>query len=266
VRTQASAEAGAAPADGTAAISGLADPADYGDRWAEIYDMHPAHPTAEDAEPAADLLSGLAGSGAALEFGIGTGRVALPLAARSVAVSGMDVSRAMLERLAEKPGADEIHAVVGDIRRDRVDGRFSLVYAVFNTVLMVPSQADQVACFRNAAAHLEPNGFFVVEAFVPEFEKLALSESIGVRRVDDEGAWLLAMRHDPLQQLILSEAIRVGASGTHRYPIAVRYAWPAELDLMGELAGFSLVERFGGWGREPFDTTSRDQVSIYRLS
>ena len=122
----------------------MPDPGEYGERWAEIYDTYPAHPSAQDAEPAADLLRELAGGGAALDFGIGTGRIALPLAARGVVVAGIDASRAMLDRLAEKPGGESIRTVVGDITHDRVEGRFSLVYATFNTVLMVPSQPEQV--------------------------------------------------------------------------------------------------------------------------
>jgi SAM-dependent methyltransferase len=243
----------------------LPDPADYGERWAEIYDSYGAHPSAEDAEPAADLLAELAGSGAALEFGIGTGRIALPLAGRGVAVAGVEASPAMLDLLAAKPGAERIQAVLGDITEVRVDGRFSLVFAAFNTVLMVPTQQGQIRCFENAAAHLEPGGHFVVEAFVPDFEKLALSESIQVRQLDDEGVWLLAMRHDPLEQLIFSETIRAGEGGTRRYPITLRYVFPSELDLMARLAGFSLVDRYESWSRAPFTKDSRNQVSVYRL-
>jgi SAM-dependent methyltransferase len=242
----------------------LPDPADYGERWAEIYDDHPVHPTAEDAEPAADLLAELAGSGAALELGIGTGRIALPLAARGVAVVGVDASPTMLDLLAAKPGAERIQAVLGDITDVHVEGRFSLVFAAFNTVLMVPTQSGQIRCFENAAAHLEPEGHFVVEAFVPEFEKLALSESVQVRKVDDDGAWLLAMRHDPLEQLIASETIRAGADGMRRYPTTLRWAFPPELDLMARLAGFSLVDRYESWSRAPFTKESRNQVSVYR--
>lgn len=245
----------------------IPDAEDYGERWAEIYDLHPSHPTAADAEPAAEFLRELAGEdGAALEFGIGTGRVALPLAARGVRMSGLEASQSMLDRLLEKPGAETIHAVLGDIRRDRLPQRFGLVYAVFNTVLMVPTREGQLATFRNAAAHLDADGFFVVETFIPEFEKLALSESTQVRSVDDDGAWLLAMRHDPVRQFIAAEAIRIDQGGTRRYPITLRYAWPSELDLMAELAGFRLVRRNGGWRGEPFVSSSRNHISVYRLN
>jgi SAM-dependent methyltransferase len=242
------------------------DPGEYGERWAAIYDSYPAHPSAEDAEPAADFLFALANGGRALEFGIGTGRIALPLAARGLEVWGIEASRAMLDRLAEKPGGDGIRAVLGDITRDRAAGSYRLVYAAFNTVLMVPTQAGQVQCFRNAAAHLEADGFFVVEAFVPDFAKLAAGDAVQVRHIDDEGAWLLSTHHDALLQVIASETIRVGSNGTERYPITLRYAWPPELDLMAELAGLRLVERTANWSRAPFTEASRNQVSVYRLS
>jgi Methyltransferase domain len=238
----------------------------YGDRWASIYDAYPAHPSAEDAEPAADLLTPLAGGAEALEFGIGTGRVALAVAARGVTVRGIDASVAMLEQLARKPGGDKIDVVAGDITTCRMEGMFGVVYAVFNTVLMVLTQEGQVQCFRNAAAHLSSGGHFVVEAFIPEFTKLAGTGADLVRSIDDEGAWLLSTRHDPLAQLISSDAIRVGPRGIQRYPTTLRYAWPAELDLMARLAGFRLVSRYSDWRCAPLTADSRNQVSVYQLS
>ncbi len=241
------------------------DPAAYGERWVEIYDAYPAHPTAEDAEPAADVLADLAGDYAALEFGIGTGRVAIPLSARGVDVRGIDASSAMLQRLREKPGGGTIPVLRGDIRRDRMDGRYLLVYAVFNTLVMLLNQADQVSCFENAAKHLEPGGWFVVETFVPDFHKLTMRKSIDVKHLDRTGAWLLSMHHDPLRQLIFNESIRIDATGVQRYPVTLRYAWPSELDLMARFAHLHLVDRFASWLREPYEHTSRNQISIYRL-
>lgn len=246
--------------------TGTPAPHAYGDRWASIYDTYPAHPTEADAEPAADLLAPLAGGAAALEFGIGTGRVALAVAARGITVRGIDASAAMLEQLACKPGGDKIDVVTGDITTCRAAGTFGLVYAVFNTVLMVLTQEGQVQCFRNAAAHLSRGGHFVVEAFIPEFTKLAGTGADLVRSIDDEGAWLLSTRHDPLAQLISSDAIRIGPGGVQRYPTTLRYAWPAELDLMAQLAGFRLVSRYSDWRRAPVTAQSRNQVSIYQLS
>jgi hypothetical protein len=171
----------------------------------------------------------------------------------------------MLARIARRPGGRQVTSEVGDITELRLGRRFDLVFAVFNTVLMVPSQDGQVRCFRTAAAHLEPGGHFVVEAFVPDFTKLAGFESVQVRAVDDDGAWLLASRHDPLRQQIRNETIHVGPEGTRRYPILLRYAWPAELDLMARLAGFRLVDRFADWHRTPLTPAARNQVSVYRL-
>lgn len=238
----------------------------YGESWAEIYDSYPLHPTAEDAEPAADLISSIAPGGSALEFGIGTGRIAIPLSARGLTVWGVEVSPAMLDRLADKPGGGAVHAVIGDISSCRVGTTFDVVYAAFNTVLMLPTQDEQVRCFRNAALHLWTGGCFVVEAFVPDFAKLTRRRAIDVRQLDDAGAWLVSMHHDPLRQLIFNETIRVDASGPHRYPITLRYAWPQELDLMARLAGFTLRERWADWRRAPFGESSRNQVSIYELS
>jgi SAM-dependent methyltransferase len=238
---------------------------EYGDRWAGIYDAYPAHPSEQDAQPAADLLVPLADGGAALEFGIGTGRMALALAARGVTVCGIDASAAMLDQLARKPGGDTIQVITGDITTTRVDGVFGLVYAVFNTLLMVLTQDGQVECFHNAATHLSPGGHFVVETFIPEFTKLAGTGADLVRSIDDDGAWILRTRHDALARLIHSDAIRIGSGGTQRYPTVLRYLWPAELDLMARLAGFRLVARYGDWRRAPLTVESRNQVSVYRL-
>lgn len=238
----------------------------YGQRWAEIYDSYPAHPPADDAESAADLLYGLVGHGTAVEFGIGTGRVALPLAARGVRVRGIDASPAMLEQLLVKPGADTIETTTGDITDTRIWRDVSLVYAAFNTVLMVLTQAGQVACFRNAAAHLSARGYFVVEAFIPDFAKLTGTDAVLVRHIDDDGAWLLSTHHEPLRQIIRSDTIRVGVDGTRRYPTALRYAWPQEMDLMAQLAGFRLIDRFADWRRAPLTAASRNHVSIYQLT
>jgi SAM-dependent methyltransferase len=243
----------------------MTDIREYGEKWADIYDAYPAHPSAADAKPAADLLAPLAGAGEALEFGIGTGRVALALTACGVRVTGIEASPAMLRRLAEKPGADKVATVVGDITATRLTSSFDLVYAVFNTVLMVLTQDGQVKSFANAAAHLRPGGHFVVEAFIPEFTKLAGTGADIVRSVGEDGAWLLRTRHDALTQIITSESVYVGTGGPRHYPTALRYAWPAELDLMARLAGFRLVERYADWHRAPLTPASRNQVSVYRL-
>jgi SAM-dependent methyltransferase len=243
----------------------LFDSAEYGETWAGIYDDYPAHPTAADAEPAGEFLAKLAEGGPVLEFGIGTGRIALKVAALGTSVCGMDSSRAMLDRLAVKPGAEHIRTVVGDIAKDRFAGRFSLVFAAFNTVLMLPDQERQARCFQNAANHLKRGGVFVVETFVPDFAKLTQRRSHEIKDVDDHGLWVMTMRHDPLRQLIFNEAVRIGPGVVRRYPVVLRYAFPAELDLMARHAGFRLCERYADWRRTPFTESSLNQVSVYRL-
>ncbi len=238
----------------------------YGDEWAAIYDSYPAHPTAADAEPAAELLSSLAPRGRALEFGIGTGRIAIPLTDRGIEVTGIEASRAMLERMWSKPGGAGIPAIVGDISRDRAGGAFDLVYAAFNTVLMVTEQDGQVQCFENAASHLSPHGKFVVETFVPDFQKLTSLKSVNVRDVSDDGIWLLVMRHEPLRQTIMNETVLIGHDQIKRYPVSLRYVWPSELDLMARMAGFRLCARYQDWQRNRFTEASRNQVSVYQLA
>jgi SAM-dependent methyltransferase len=214
--------------------------------------------------PAVEMLAELAGDGAALEFAIGTGRIALPLAERGVRVVGIDNSEAMLARLREKPGAEQIEAVAGDMAATRVEGEFSLVYLVFNTIFNLTSQDGQVACFANAAAHLRPGGRFVIEARVPELQRLPLGQTVLPWRADPEG-----------MSYYVYDVVTQRLSGQHYYfvdgrveasPTEMRYAWPAELDLMARLAGMRLQDRWSGWGREPFTALSPSHVSVYEKS
>jgi SAM-dependent methyltransferase len=211
--------------------------------------------------PAVDLLAEVAGDGAALEFAIGTGRIALPLAERGVRVVGIDNSEAMLARLREKPGAERIDALVGDMASTRVDGEFSVVYLVFNTIFNLVTQDGQVACFQNAAAHLNPGGRFVIEARVPELQRLPLGQTVLPWRADPDG-----------MSYYVYDTVTQGLSGRHydfvdgrviSNPIEMRYVWPAELDLMARLAGLELEHRWAGWGREPFTHLSPSHVSVY---
>jgi hypothetical protein len=234
----------------------------FGERVAATYDAHSAgmfDPAV--VEPAADMLAELAGGGAALEFAIGTGRIALPLAERGVKVAGIDNSEAMLERLREKPGAERIEALAGDMATTRVDGEFSIVLLVFNTIFNLTTQDGQVACFENAAAHLTGGGRFVIEARVPELQRLPLGQT------------MLPWRADPdAMSFYVYDVVTQRLSGRHYYfadnqvqpsPIEMRYAWPAELDLMARLAGMRLEHRWGGWSREPFTALSPSHVSVY---
>ena len=212
-------------------------------------------------DPAVDLLAELAGGGRVLEFGIGTGRIALPLAARGLDVHGMDMSRAMVERLRAKPAGEDIGVAIGDFARTTVDGSFSLVYLVFNTINNLTSQAAQVACFRNAAAHLEPGGAFVVEVGVPQLRRLPPGETVRAFAVS-ETRWGFD-EFDVATQGLVSHHFEIVDGRVEHTSVPFRYVWPSELDLMAELAGMRLGDRWGGWRREPFTAESRSHVSVW---
>jgi SAM-dependent methyltransferase len=239
-----------------------ADEEYFGERVASTYDAHSTgmfDPAVVD--PAVELLAGLAGEGAALEFAIGTGRIALPLAQRGVRVAGFDSSEAMLERLRGKPGAERIEASVGDMAATRVNGEFSLVYLVFNTIFNLTTQDGQVACFANAAAHLRPGGRFVIEARVPELQRLPLGQTVLPWRADPEAMSFYV--YDVVSQRLSGRHYHFEDGRVQPSPIEMRYAWPAELDLMARLAGMRLQDRWGGWRREPFTALSPSHVTVY---
>jgi SAM-dependent methyltransferase len=208
-----------------------------------------------------DLLAELAGSGRALELAIGTGRVAVPLAQRGVPVHGIDMSQAMVERLRAKPGGADIGVTIGDIATTTVDGTFSLAYLVFNTILNLTTQAAQVACFRNAAAHLEPGGCFVIEVLVPELRLLPPGQTIRAFHLS-ETRWGID-EYDVANQGLTSHHIEVIDGRLDRLSVPFRYAWPSELDLMAQLAGMQLRERWSGWNQEPFTSDSTKHVSVW---
>lgn len=240
----------------------MQDDGHFGARVAATYDDDAEAFDPDAVAATADRLAALAGDGPALEFGIGTGRIALPLAARGIAVHGVDLSEAMLARLRAKPGAEAIGLTVGDIATTRVPGRFAMVYLIFNTITNLTTQAAQVACFRNAAAHLAPGGRFVVEVGVPPLQRLP------------EGETRLLFRHDPAHwgvdeidvatQSFTSHHLRQTAGGWEHRAIPFRYVWPSELDLMAEMAGLAPEARWGGWRCEPFTGRCRSHVSIWR--
>jgi SAM-dependent methyltransferase len=212
--------------------------------------------------PVVDLLAELAGDGAALELGIGTGRIALPLAQRGVEVHGIDLSSAMVARLRAKPGGDEIPVVLGDFATARAGGTFSLAYLVFNTIQNLTTQDAQVACFENVAAHLEPGGHFVIEVGVPNLRRLPPGET--VRAFALEPTHVGFDEFDVARQGLVSHHFELidGAWRSHSVPF--RYVWPSELDLMARIAGMTLVERWSGWRREPFTSESTSHVSVWR--
>ena len=212
-------------------------------------------------EPAVGLLAGLAGGGQALELGIGTGRIALPLARRGIRVQGIDLSRAMVDQLRAKPGGDAIGVTIGDFATTTARGRFSVAYLVFNTIMNLTTQEAQVACFRNVAAQLEPGGCFVIEVMVPELRKLPPGQNVVPFDVSPQ-RWAFDV-YDTATQAMSSNYVTVsGGQGEYR-SIPFRYVWPAELDLMAQLAGLRLRGRWGGWAREPFTSDSQQHVSIW---
>jgi SAM-dependent methyltransferase len=211
--------------------------------------------------PTVDFLAGLAGNGRALELGVGTGRVAIPLAERGVEVHGIDLSNAMTARLRAKPRGQTIGVTIGDFATTRVEGSFSLVYVVFNTIENLTTQEAQVSCFRNAAAHLEPGGCFVVEVAVPGLRRLPPGETFQVFSGSDD-YWGID-EYDVANQGLISHHLQIVDGKLERDSMPFRYAWPAEFDLMAQLAGMTLRERWAGWKREPFTSESRQHVSVW---
>jgi SAM-dependent methyltransferase len=212
--------------------------------------------------PTVDFLAGLAGDGAALEFGIGTGRVAVPLRARGVRVHGIELSPPMVEQLEGKRGAEEIPVAIGDFATTRVDGAFRLVYLVYNTITNLTSQEEQVECFRNAAAHLEPGGCFVIEVGVPDLRRLPPGETA---RVFARGPSYVGfdVYTDPVAQILHSHHWWIDGDRAEVFAAPYRYVWPSELDLMARIAGLTLRERWSGWTREPFTGESASHVSVW---
>jgi SAM-dependent methyltransferase len=234
----------------------------FGERVAERYDESSAdmfEPAVVD--PIVDFLADLAGSGAALELGIGTGRIALPLAQRGIRVRGIDLSEAMVARLRGKPGAEEIEVTMGDFATTRVEGTFSVAYLVFNTIHNLTTQDEQVACFQNVAAHLEPGGCFVIEVGVPQLQRLPPGETI--RAFDVSETHLGFDEYDVASQGLISHHYSVVDGKLELHSVPFRYVWPAELDLMARLAGMRMRERWSGWKREPFTSDSRKHVSVW---
>jgi SAM-dependent methyltransferase len=211
--------------------------------------------------PTVDFLAALAGDGAALELGIGTGRVAIPLTQRGVPVHGIDLSAEMIAKLREKPFAGQIETTIGDFATTRVEAAFSLVYLVYNTIENLTTQDEQVACFENAAAHLEPGGCFVVEVGTPQLQRLPAGET--VRPFDVSEGHIGFDELDIASQGLVSHHFDHVDGGWQRASVPFRYVWPAELDLMARIAGLRRRERWGDWDRSPFTGDSRKHVSVW---
>jgi SAM-dependent methyltransferase len=235
----------------------------FDDRIASTYDAKWAHlfePSFVD--PAVDFLARLAGAGPVLELGIGTGRLALPLSRRGVRVHGIELSMAMVEQLRSKPGAGDVGVTIGDFATAEFDGTFSLAYLVRNTIMNLTTQDEQVACFRNAAAHLEPGGSFVIEVIVPPLRQVPPGERVR--------AFTVTPTHlgfdeyvDLARQISVSHHYWVVDGRLDTFSAPFRYAWPSELDLMARLAGMTLRERWADWNREPFTDDSPSHVSVW---
>jgi SAM-dependent methyltransferase len=212
--------------------------------------------------PTVEFLAELAGDGAALELGIGTGRIALPLAQRGVRVHGIDLSEAMVARLREKPGAEQIGVTIGDFATARVDDTFSLVYLVFNTIMNLTTQDEQVACFQNVAAHLEASGCFVIEVVVPDLQRIPFGESFRIFDVSESHIGI--DEYEVVNQGLISHHLNRNEDGTFtKASPPFRYVWPSELDLMARIAGLRLRERWAGWKREPFTNESTKHISVW---
>jgi len=238
------------------------DPAtSFGEDVAASYDA--VSQRGDEAETVA-FLERIAAGGPVLELAIGTGRIALPLAQRGLRVDGIDISEAMVARLRAKPGGDKLAVSIGNYADVPVPGSYRLVYVVFNTIFNLLTQDEQVRCFENVAAHLTPDGAFVVEALVPSYlYRLRDNQYVDAEAVTLDGVGFDVARFDPVTQLLHENHVTISASGIRVNPIVTRNTWPSELDLMARIAGLRLVDRWGGWQLEPFTGDSARHVSVY---
>ncbi len=235
------------------------DETTYGDAIAHIYDDW-----YESYDPAAiETLAELARGGPALELGIGTGRIALPLQDRGVMVHGIEASEKMVAKLQAKPGGYRIPVTIGNFADVPVQGEYPLIFVVFNTLFALLTQEEQVQCFRNVAEHLAPDGVFVTETFMPDMTRFQRGQNISLVAMDDGYLRIDVTRHDPVLQHIYSQHVAWTESGARFYPVRLRYIWPSELDLMAQLAGLKLVARWGDWSKSLFTKDSGKLISVF---
>jgi SAM-dependent methyltransferase len=241
------------------------EPATYGDKVADIYDAMP-YVAARPTDATVEFLASIAGKRRVLELGIGTGRIAVPLAAKGFKVCGLDASQKMVAKMRAKPGSDAIQVEFGNFGDVKIGGKFSLIYVVFNTFFSLPTQDEQVRCFQRIARHLTDDGVFAIEGFVPDLGRYDRGQRVGAINVSAERVLFEVTQHDIGAQCIRSVQIEIrDGEAAHLYPVQLRYAFPTELDLMARLAGMRLRARYGGWNREPFNLASQAHVSIYEL-
>jgi SAM-dependent methyltransferase len=231
----------------------------YGDEIAEVYDQW----YSEFDPQAIETLTELAHGGKALELGIGTGRIALPLSRTGVSVQGIDISEAMVAKLRGKPGGDQIPVSMGNFAEVPVDGEFDLIYIVFNTFFSLLTQEEQVHCFQNVARHLATGGVFVIEAFVPDLPRFTGGQAVRTNRVRDDGVEVDVSEIESDKQLISTQHVVMSEHGTRLYPIKIRYVWPSEMDLMAQLSHLQLRDRWSDWGKNRFTSKSVSQISVY---
>jgi SAM-dependent methyltransferase len=236
------------------------DPGLFGRLWAADYDRG----TNPDPAPAVEFLADRAHGGPVLELAIGTGRVALPLAARGIRVEGVEASPEMVERLRAKPGGAQLPVVLADMADVPVNGPFRLAYLVFNTLFNLVDAQRQADCFRNVARVLEPGGAFVIEAFVPDPADFDRDEQVQMRRVTEDSVTLRVHQYDRGAQRFVRQTITIDADGVRLAPFAMRYLWPNQIDGLAEQAGMRLTERYADWDGRPFDADSRSHISVYR--
>ena len=237
------------------------DETTFGKLYADEYDqLHDPGTTEESVNLIAELAEGKS----IIEFAIGTGRMALPLAALGFEVSGIEGSQEMTDVLRKKPGGAELTVEIGDMSTTRVAGEFDFAFLVFNTLFNLTTQDAQVLCFQNAADHLRSGGRFLVETFVPDMERFRETNSARTLSVGNNSAWLELTQHDAVTQRVDFQRVRFSPKGSKLFPLQMRYAWPQEIDLMAKLAGLTLDDRWGGWRREPFTGDSKMHVSVYR--
>jgi len=233
----------------------------FDEKVASTYDSDVDAFSPQAVDPVVDFLTELAGGGSVLEFGIGTGRIALPLAMKGIEVYGIDFSNAMLAKLAEKTGGDRIVVTQGDFATASCRRTFSLVYLIFNTIMNLTSQDEQVRCFQNAALHLNPGGCFVIEVMVPALQLIPHGQTNHVFELR-EHHWGIDT-YDVVSQCLESRHVRVRNQKVELSSTPFRYVWPSELDLMARIANLNLKARWGGWKKEPFTNTSRYHVSVW---
>ena len=233
----------------------------YGAEWAPDYDrIFP-----DVASGMVDRLAELANGGRVLELAIGTGRVALPLKERGVDITGIDISPEMVERLRLKPGGTDIPVEMGNFADVAIEGKFGLIYLVANTMFVLLEQREQVRCFRNVAAHLESEGRFVIEAFLPDLARFDRDQRVQANSIERGRVALDVSSHDLARQRITSQWVELSRDGVRLLPVEIRYSWPSELDLMAQLAGLEPEHRWGGWEMEPFTSNSPRHVSVYKV-